>query len=763
MTSRCAWLVLLVSSAACVTSSSVTCEDGSICPTNSTCDVEQHRCVAAGQREACDGKLDGDDCTYADMVGACEMGLCASSTCGDSLVGPGEVCDDGNLISADGCRSDCRSTETCGNGTIDFEAGEQCDCGDSVASAGCAAVNSLDLVVATCRPDCTFRCGDDQVQPGEVCDGSPPAGESCLDYGFDLGRVGCTSICTPALVQCEQFGWVSVNTGVVDAQLHGVWGVDASTVFAVGDAGVVLRWDGLTWTRQTVPTAVASASFRGVWGRTANDVFAVGLGGAMIHFDGTNWTQVSGVGTTDLYAIHGDSTHVIAVGGLTSVALMLDSDNGGPFVPTVRTSSADLHGVVIQGSDVIAVGGSGTLCRRALATSGAWTCSSKAGASDFTSIAAIGNALWVGSLESLYFGASPSDANDLNPVAGLVGPVRSLATIGTDLIVGSSRMFRITGQGTFVLSEDPVPSNALWVHALDDMWSVGAGARHFRGTTWSEAPINAPYGFEAVDAGPAGVFAVGGESMLATFVAGAWSILTVGPNRQFVAVSVGTDAVVAIQANGNILRLLSEPYTSFTETAMGAGIPFVDVWTLDKAHDTFAVSRTATESHVYRTNTVTGSFWTETSPGLPTNVIMSSIWGTADNDVYVAGRGGLIYRWNGSTWTQLPTGASAELLDIRGRSSTDIWAVGEAGTILHYDGATVTVHDSGTLTTLESVWPAGPNDVFATGGDTLLHYDGTQWVPVRDATGDYVTDIAGVGPYMFGVGRTGGTELLIRY
>jgi hypothetical protein len=251
--------------------------------------------------------------------------------------------------------------------------------------------------------------------------------------------------------------------------------------------------------------------------------------------------------------------------------------------------------------------------------------------------------------------------------------------------------------------------------------------------------------------------------MLATFVTGAWSILPMPVNRQFAAVSVGTDAVVALQANGNIFRSLAAPYTSFTETAMGASIPFVDVWTLDKAHDTFALSRTAFESHVYRTNTVTGSFWTETIPGLPTLVIMNSIWATADNDVYVAGRGGLVYRWNGSSWSQLSTGVSVELRDIRGTSSTDVWAVGEAGTILHYDGSAVTVHDSGTLTTLESVWPVGPTDVFATGGDTLLHYDGTQWVPVRDATGDYVTDIVGAGPYMFGVGRTGGTELLIRY
>src|SRR5437868_14141783 len=36
--------------------------------------------------------------------------------CGDGVVGPGEVCDDGNLIDGDGCSAECMSTESCGNG-----------------------------------------------------------------------------------------------------------------------------------------------------------------------------------------------------------------------------------------------------------------------------------------------------------------------------------------------------------------------------------------------------------------------------------------------------------------------------------------------------------------------------------------------------------------------------------------------------------------------------------------------------------------------
>src|ERR1043165_6305836 len=44
--------------------------------------------------------------------------------CGNGILDPNEVCDDGNLISGDGCSADCMSTEACGNGIRD--PGEVC-------------------------------------------------------------------------------------------------------------------------------------------------------------------------------------------------------------------------------------------------------------------------------------------------------------------------------------------------------------------------------------------------------------------------------------------------------------------------------------------------------------------------------------------------------------------------------------------------------------------------------------------------------------
>lgn len=80
--------------------------------------------------------------------------------CGDGIVSPnkGEVCDDGNTISGDGCSADCTSDESCGNGITDV--GETCDDHNTISGDGCSANCILE------------NCGDGVYnhQNGEECD-----------------------------------------------------------------------------------------------------------------------------------------------------------------------------------------------------------------------------------------------------------------------------------------------------------------------------------------------------------------------------------------------------------------------------------------------------------------------------------------------------------------------------------------------------------------------------------------------------------------
>lgn len=55
--------------------------------------------------------------------------------CGNSAVDVGEVCDDGNQVSGDGCRADCRKVEKCGDAELDT--GETCDDGNANPADSC--------------------------------------------------------------------------------------------------------------------------------------------------------------------------------------------------------------------------------------------------------------------------------------------------------------------------------------------------------------------------------------------------------------------------------------------------------------------------------------------------------------------------------------------------------------------------------------------------------------------------------------------------
>lgn len=77
------------------------------CPKDQVCDG-QGGCAFPSQLAACDGQADGTSCTYTDVTGktidgACANHVCLPVGCGNGLITPPEVCDDGNTVNGDGC------------------------------------------------------------------------------------------------------------------------------------------------------------------------------------------------------------------------------------------------------------------------------------------------------------------------------------------------------------------------------------------------------------------------------------------------------------------------------------------------------------------------------------------------------------------------------------------------------------------------------------------------------------------------------------
>jgi cysteine-rich repeat protein len=146
--------------------SSNTCGDGVVCP-GETCDDQN--------TDNCDG-CNND---------------CQTSGCGDGYLCAGEVCDDGNTTGGDGCRADCQGTEQCGDGLVDYDAGESCeDTSTYGTDLGCFSGSPV------CNPGCvgcvTEICSDGIVQGNEVCDGNVQA---CSTGDGYLGEQQCLGTC----------------------------------------------------------------------------------------------------------------------------------------------------------------------------------------------------------------------------------------------------------------------------------------------------------------------------------------------------------------------------------------------------------------------------------------------------------------------------------------------------------------------------------------------------------------------------------------
>ena len=149
-------IVCLLVAAGCVRSESVLCDDGYVCPADTTCKVYArfgsadplHLCVSDQQIADCDGKTDGQACGSA-SGSQCYNGACLAAGCGNSIPDPGEVCDDGNHVAGDGCSPDCKSDEQCGNGYVDSDLGEQCDDGNTLARDGCDSRCAIEAAMWT--------------------------------------------------------------------------------------------------------------------------------------------------------------------------------------------------------------------------------------------------------------------------------------------------------------------------------------------------------------------------------------------------------------------------------------------------------------------------------------------------------------------------------------------------------------------------------------------------------------------------------------
>lgn len=117
--------------------------------------------------------------------------------------------------------------------------------------------------------------------------------------------------------------WSSV---LANTSLNGIWGIDASHVWAAGANGTILSWDGLNW--NSIVTGTTNYLYD-VWAFATNNVWVVGGGGMTLHYDGSKWTQISAGTPDDLVGVWGSGpSDVWAVSNKGSI---MHLDNSGTW------------------------------------------------------------------------------------------------------------------------------------------------------------------------------------------------------------------------------------------------------------------------------------------------------------------------------------------------------------------------------------------------------------------------------------------------
>jgi len=130
------------------------------------------------------------------------------------------------------------------------------------------------------------------------------------DNGFVVGLKGAVAHVTGETEASEGDSGVSND-------LWGVWGNAADAIYAVGDDGIIIRFDGELWRPMLSGT---DANLYAVWGTSSTNVFAVGAGGTILKYNGNSWARMTSPTKETLRSVWGTSaTNVYAVGSESTI------------------------------------------------------------------------------------------------------------------------------------------------------------------------------------------------------------------------------------------------------------------------------------------------------------------------------------------------------------------------------------------------------------------------------------------------------------
>lgn len=552
-------------------------------------------------------------------------------------------------------------------------------------------------------------------------------------------------------------GFLIPMSSPVQKNLNAVWGYDTSHIWAVGDAGTILFYDGATWEKISTTHTGDLLSIAGFKTSSSVDVFAGSSTGKILALNstsvlgdsamdtgktapirglwGTSASNFYAVGGKDVsgdderFLLHytkssGNNLMLVGAGGIFTEDLGFpDAPNSGDGVPNA------IFGI---GNRLFIAGGNDLIVYRD--GSSDWTAlpvfsyDEVPEPRDFFAVGSADDNLYVGGRGGIFsmpfssFESSPT----LYPHQAGMFDIFAVNTSG-----GDDTFFGVGASGEVVRS---APGDSYFDSFCNSLFSSPSNLKAIFGPSPNTIFVGGQNGDAAVflsDASHDGWFTKfppDNFSMEQSYLVQpspvfdtTADITSIGKYAGATLFATGTDDTIFRLANG-----AWEPLDTSTD-----GIDFYDGWALNSTTTLFVGSA----GKMLKFN---GTSFSNTSSG--SSKTLRAIWGADTNTIYVVGNEGTVLKSNngGTSFSAVTTGATSatHFYDIWGTSTSNIYIVGENRALFHFDGTSwksqgAALTMASASADLRGISGTSADDIYIAGSEgTALHYNGQSWARI---------------------------------
>lgn len=553
------------------------------------------------------------------------------------------------------------------------------DCGPA-----CSSPLQAGQVVLRARPDPRSYF----VRWESGCAGEDPTCEVSLQAPLQV-----TARFAPKI--CSQDDWCWDNPLPQGNTLRAAWASSEKDVWAVGDHGTVIRWDGEEWTREEIGT---TADLLAISGCGDGKMLIAGKGstlyvrereGAGFMSQNPHWDSNRQM---DLMGAWGCGERAFVVGS-KGLILRRRHQSGQPYwtqepsPPSPPLTSSNLNAIWGGGAEAWAVGDGGAVLHLQGDTWSAWQ--QWGGAAPTEKL----NAVW---------GSSASDVW----VVGDKGGVLHYTGAWSRETITAGNLYAVAGH-----------DEQVWIGG-----EAGQIWRRYMGR-WIRAELVNQRILGLAGGGPDGPWAVGEAGLIAAPHGGSWQLVRKGTTQPLSGIHGDGDLIYSV-GSGVFVRWDG---ARWVDTPIQGGLTLTSVW-----GNAGAFWSGAADGSIRRLPDVTHP------EGEALGVAQSTkaVWGSSVEDVWAVGGRATVRRRTGGRWAmedlsgQIDVTNRPSLNGVSGTGANSVWVVGGAQTgevehaiILRYDGRWRQEPGVQPFSWLNSLWCSG-DEVFAVGASwTVLRRD----------------------------------------